>query len=89
MQDIRINIQNAEHFKNAFGIDINKIKGMELLDDFEKEHVTKGIIALVNNVGLECKHEFITYKVERATRKRYKLYTKRGYSYLYSTGGIG
>lgn len=87
--DIRIGIQSIEQFKSAFGIDIEKIKGMELLNDTEKEHVIRGIFSLVNNVGLDCKHEFVTYKVEKSKNGKYKLYTKRGYSYLYPGGSIG
>lgn len=89
MQDARIGIRTKEQFQTAFNIDVEKIEGMELLNATEKEHVIKGIFSLINNVGLDCKEEFITYKVERATKRRFKLYTRRGYSYLYPCGSIG
>ena len=84
-------ISNRIHLMAIFGVDIDEdIKGLDLLTDEEREFVkNKGIYGLLNRGGLEYRDEYLTIKVEKDEYNRYKLWTKTGYSWLYSDGSIG
>ena len=83
-------ISNRIHLMAIFGVDIDEdIKGLDLLTDEEREFViNKGIYGLLNSGGLLGREEYVTTKFEKYDSK-YKLWTDKGYSWLYMDGSIG
>mgnify|MGYP001589767770 CR=1 FL=1 len=84
------NISEKIHLMAIFGVDIDSdIKGLDLLTDEERQFVVdKGIYGLINSGGLLGREEDVTTKVEKHESK-YKLWTSKGYSWLYLDGSIG
>lgn len=81
-------VENEDNFSDVFGYKLNDIEGFKWLSEDDKQFVlVKGIYQLINNVSLEMKPYWLTYKVEKHPTK-YKLYTGMGYSWLHLTGKI-
>lgn len=81
---------NESDFIKLWGYSFSEIEGFDKLSDTAKKQAIQGILNLTNNVGMECKADYLVYKI--GIDRKYAsfiMYHATGYSYTDKNGSVG